>query len=232
MEFASDGHTIEAWLIRPVPFQPGRKYPLLVDVADDPRRMYGVEFEARAQMLAAAGYAVLHVNPRGTPGYGEEFGNLLRTRYPGDDFDDLMRAVDAAAGRGWVDRDRLYIAGGLLAAWAMGHTGRFRGAIARHPVMDWTADVALRADGARRAAEWMGAMPWEDAEQYVKHSPIYFAGKFRTPALLLAREGDAESEELYFALRARRVEVEMVRLPETPRAQVLEMEAMLEWMGR
>ena len=232
MEFGSDGHTIQAWLIRPVPFAAGRKYPLLVDVADDPRRMYGVEFEARAQMLAAAGYAVLHVNPRGTPGYGEEFGNLLRTRYPGDDFDDLMWGVDAAVERGWVDRDRIYIASGLLAAWAMGHTSRFRGAIARHPVTDWTADVALRADGARRAAEWMGSMPWEDAEQYVKHSPIYFAGKFRTPALILAGEGDAESEELYFALRARKVEVEMVRLPERPSSRVLEMKAMAGWMGR
>jgi dipeptidyl aminopeptidase/acylaminoacyl peptidase len=232
MEFGSDGHTIQAWLIRPVPFEAAHKYPLLVDVADDPRRMYGVEFEARAQMLAAAGYAVLHVNPRGTPGYGEEFGALLRTRYPGDDFDDLMRGVDAAVGRGWVDGDRVYIAGGLLAAWAMGHTNRFRGAIARHPVMDWTADVALRADGTRRAAEWMEAMPWEDAEQYVKHSPIYFAGKFRTPALILAGKEDAESEELYFALRARQVEVEMVRLPEKPGARVLEMKAMVGWMGR
>ncbi len=232
MEFASDGHTIQAWLVKPAPFQAGRKYPLLVDVADSPRRMYGVEFDARAQMLASAGYAVLHVNPRGTPGYGEEFGNLLRTRYPGDDFDDLMRGVDAALERGWVDKDRLYIAGGLLAAWAMGHTDRFRGAIARHPVVDWAADVALRPDGARRAAEWMGAMPWEDAEQYVKHSPIYFAGKFRTPALILAGAGDAESEELYFALRARKVPAEMVRLPEGPGARVLEVEAMVGWMGR
>lgn len=232
MDFGSDGHTIQAWLLKPAGFAGGRKYPLLVDLADNPRRMYGVEFDARAQMLAAAGYGVLRVNPRGTPGYGEEFGNLLRTRYPGDDFDDLMRGVDAAMARGWVDRDRIYLAGGLLAAWAMGHTDRFRGVIAREPVVDWTADVALRADGVRRAADWMGAMPWEDVEQYVKHSPIYFAGNFRTPALILARDGDAESEELYFALRTRKVEAEMVRLPEKPSARVVEIRAMLAWMGR
>src|SRR6185503_7745983 len=103
----------------------------IVDVADDPRRMYGVEFSLRDQILAAAGFIVLCANPRGTPGYGEQFGHLLKTRYPGDDFDDLMRGVDFLAAKDYVDPGRIAVAGGLVAAWAIGHTDRFSAATVR-----------------------------------------------------------------------------------------------------
>jgi acylaminoacyl-peptidase len=232
LTWLSGGYTVQSWLVKPPAFDPSRKYPLLVDVADDPRRMYGPEFSPRAQILAAAGFVVLCANPRGTPGYGEDFGNLLRTRYPGDDFDDLMRGVDAAIARGLVDARRIHIAGGLLAAWAIGHTDRFRSAIARHPIVDWTADVALSPGGDRRAADWMGAMPWEDPDQYVKRSPLYAAANFKTPVLILAREHDPESDELYFALRQRRAEATVARIPSGAAAPVLELQATLAWLGR
>jgi len=232
ISYPSSGYTVQAWLVKPPAFDPSRQYPLLVDAADDPRRMYGPEFQARARILAAAGFVVLCANPRGAPGYGEEFGNLLRSRYPGDDFDDLMRGVDAALAKGYVDPQRLHIAGGLLAAWALGHTARFRSVIARRPIVDWTADVALSPDGPRRAAEWMGAMPWEDPDQYVKHSPIYAAGNFKTPTLILAAPHDPESDQLYFALRQRRVDAALVRIPEGAAAPVLELQATLAWLAR
>jgi len=228
LAYRSSGHEIQAWLVKPPAFDPARRYPLMVDVADAPRRMYGVEFQARAQVFAAAGFVVLCANPRGTPGYGEEFGNLLRSRYPGDDFDDLMSGVDAAIAKGFIDPDRLHIAGGLLAAWAIGHTTRFRSAIARRPIADWTTDVALAPSGARRAAELMGAMPWDDPEQYWKHSPIYFAANFQTPTLVLAGERDAEAEELYFALRQRKVDCALVRIGSD---RVLELRAILAWLA-
>ncbi len=220
---------VHAWLIKPPAFDPARKYPLLLDVADDPRRMVGPEFDLRSQVLAAAGFVVLRVNPRGTPGYGEDYGNLLRTRYPGDDFDDLMHAVDAAIAKGSVDPQHLHIAGGLLATWAIGHTTRFRSAIVRHPITDWTLDVATAPDGARRAAEWMGAMPWDDPDQYVKHSPIYAAANFKTPVLILAAPHDPESDELAFALRQRKAETTLLRLPDS---EAQELEAILAWCKR
>jgi acylaminoacyl-peptidase len=231
--YSSDGQTVQAWVVLPPGVDGTRKYPLLVDAADDPRRMYGVEFDLRSRIFAAAGFVVLRANPRGTPGYGEQFGNLLRTRYPGDDFDDLMRGVDAVLAKGYVDPARIHIAGGLLSAWAIGHSTRFRSAVARRPIADWTADVALSPDGARRAAEWMGALPWDDPDQYVKHSPVYFARNFQTPTLILAGEHDAESDELYFALQARKVESVLVRLPERGAAgRVLEMETILGWLRK
>ena len=100
IQYASDGKTIQGWMVKPPAFDAAKKYPLLVDIDDAPRRMCGVDFRLRAQIFAARGFVVLCANPRGTPGYGEEFGNLIRSRFPGDDFDDLMRGVDHLIAKG------------------------------------------------------------------------------------------------------------------------------------
>ncbi len=232
IEFSSDGHTIQAWLVKPPAFDAAKKYPLLLDVQDGPRRMCGVEFRLRAQIIAALGFVVLCANPRGTPGYGEQFGSLLRTRYPGDDFDDLMRGVDFVSGKGFIDPQRLAVSGGLLAAWTIGHTDRFSSAIARRPITNWATNVATAPDGLRHATLWMGAMPWDDPDQYVKHSPIVFAKNFKTPTLILAGDPDPESDELYFALQTQKVESALVRIPSTgrPGEVVLELETVLGWL--
>ena len=244
VRWASDGKTIQGWVLKPPGFAAARKYPLLLDIDDAPRRMCGPEFRRRSQILAARGYVVLCANPRGTPGYGEEFGNLIHSRYPGDDFDDLMRGVDAVIAQGYVDPKRLTVAGGLLAAWAIGHTGRFAAAVARRPIADWVTHIALAPDGLARAAAWMGAMPWENPEQYTRHSPLFYAQSFQTPTLVIAGEPDPESQELYFALQARKVESELVRMrgpgvpsqgvpgQRTPSQVLLELEATIGWLGR
>ncbi len=231
--YPSAGRSIQGWIVKPPGFDPAKKYPLLLDIQDDPRRMYGGELDLRSQVFAAHGWVVLHLNPRGTPGYGEEFGNLLHSRFPGDDYDDLMRGVDFVAAKGYIDTARMAVAGGLLAAWTIGHTNRFHSAVARRPIMDWAVDVATTPDGARRAAEWMGAMPWDDPAQYTQHSPIYVAAGFRTPTLILSGDPDPESGELYFALRQRKVESTLVRIPEgKPSAGALELQTILAWLGR
>lgn len=233
IQYASGGKTIQGWIVKPHVFDAAKKYPLLVDVDDAPRRMCGSEFRLRAQIFAARGFVVLCANPRGTPGYGEEFGNLIRSRFPGDDFDDLMRGVDHVVAKGYIDPGRLAISGGLLAAWAIGHTGRFHSAVVRHAIADWTANVAHAPDGLYRAAAWMGAMPWDDPDQYVKHSPVYFAGSFRTPTLVIAGDRDPGAEELYFALQARKVDSALVQLgPTRPSQVILEWEATLGWLER
>jgi dipeptidyl aminopeptidase/acylaminoacyl peptidase len=232
IHYDSGGHPIQGWIVKPPGFDPSIKYPLLVDIQDNPRAMYGYEFQLRAQILAAAGYVVLLTNPRGTPGYGEEFGSLLRTRYPGDDADDLLRGVDCAAVKAITDTKRLAVSGGLVAAWIIGHTDRFSAAVLRDPIADWLIDVATQPDGLRRAASWMGAMPWDEPDQYVKHSPVYFARNFQTPTLVL---GDTPAaDEMDFALRTRKVDSALVRLPVGggPAVNVMELEAELAWIGR
>jgi dipeptidyl aminopeptidase/acylaminoacyl peptidase len=226
--YPSGNRTIEAWITKPPGFDPAKRYPLLLDIDDAPRRMCGGEFRLRSQVLAAAGLVVLCANSRGTPGYGEAFGNLIRSGFPGDDFDDLMAGVAAMTAKPYIDGSRASVMGGMLAAWAIGHTDRFRSAVAVRPIVDFTLDVATAPDGPYRSAAWMGALPWVDPDQYVKHSPIYFAQNFKTPTLVIAGEHDAAAEELYFALRSRKVECALVRTGNA----VQELEAALAWIKK
>jgi dipeptidyl aminopeptidase/acylaminoacyl peptidase len=234
IQYPSDGKTIQGWIVKPPAFDPAKKYPLLVDIDDDPRRMCGPEFRWPAQLFAARGFVVLCANPRGTPGYGEEFGNLIRSRFPGDDFDDLMRGVDHLLGKGFIDPAKLTIKGGLLAAWAIGHTTRFHAAIAIRPIADWATEVAAAPDGLYRAAAWMGAMPWDDPDQYVKHSPLYFAASFKTPTLVISAGRDPGSDQLLFALQSRQVECRRLRLsdPPHPSEQTSAWDEMARWAGK
>jgi acylaminoacyl-peptidase len=232
IRFPSGGKTIQGWVVKPPDFDPAKKYPLLLDIQDAPRRMAGPEFSLRAQVYAARGWIVLRVNPRGTPGYGEEFGRLLPTRYPGDDADDLLAAVDFVIAKGGIDAQRLAVSGGLLTAWIVGHSDRFAAAVARRPIVDFTLYAATAADGAHQALSWMGAVPWENPEQYQRHSPIYFAQNWKTPTLVLADEADPQAEEFYFLLQQRKVNSARVRIPDAakPAGRILEMETILAWL--
>jgi dipeptidyl aminopeptidase/acylaminoacyl peptidase len=204
IDYPSGANTIQAWMVKPPDFDAAGKYPLLLDIRDHPRAMCGVDFNLRAQIFAARGFVVLCVNPRGTPGYGEVFGNLLPTRNPGDDYDDLMAGVDFVVAKGYVDARRLTVAGGVLAAWTIGHTDRFRSAVVTHLAGDW------------------GAKPWGDAQN------------LKTPALVLADDPDPASEALYAALQSRKVGAALARMGTAakPGEQILELEAILAWLAR
>ena len=231
LRFESAGNAVQGWLVRPANVDRARPLPMIVEVSGEPRAMFGYEFPLEAHILAAAGYEVLRLNPRGSPGYGEVFGNLLPTRLPGDDFDDLMRGVEAAIAKGGVDAKRIGLVGGAVAGWALGHTNRFAAIAARRPIVDWTTAVALDADGWRRAG-WMGGLPWEQPERYQARSPISAAAAFATPTLVIG--GDAQSRELYFALRAREVNSALlVPGPDVdPASQAAQLSAILAWFGR
>ena len=231
IHFESSGNTVQGWLVWPPNANRACPIPLVVEVSGEPRAMFGHEFPLEAHILAASGYAVLRVNPRGSPGYGEVFGDLLPTRLPGDDFDDLMRGVEAAVAKGGIDTRRVALVGGALAAWALGHTKRFGAVVARRPIVDWSSEVALDADGWRRAA-WMGGPPWEQAQRYLARSPLHAAASFTTPTLVIG--SDAQSQELYFALQARKVESALLTpgAEGDPGGEAAQLSAMLAWFGR
>src|SRR2546428_2576774 len=85
-----DGKKIEAWMQKPPDFDPSKKYPLILDIHGGPHAAYGYVFDHEFQWMAAKGYVVLYPNPRGSTSYGQEFGNVIQYRYPGDDYKDLM----------------------------------------------------------------------------------------------------------------------------------------------
>ncbi len=226
-ESSADGRRIQSWLVLPPGFDAGRKYPLILEVHGGPFAAYGPHFAAEMQLYAAAGYVVLYVNPRGSTSYGEAFGNLIHHAYPGQDYDDLMSAVDAAVARGFVDATRLYVTGGsgggVLSAWIVGKTDRFRAAAVQKPVINWTS-FALTADrGDLFHRYWFAAPPWEQPGEYWRRSPLSLVGNVKTPTLVVTGELDyrtpiAESEQFYQALKLRGVDTLLLRVPGAPHA--------------
>jgi len=221
-ESSHDGRTIEGWIVTPPNFDRSQDYPLVLEIHGGPFAAYGPYFSAEAQLYAAAGYVVLYTNPRGSTSYGQEFGNAIHHDYPGNDVDDLMSGVDAVIERGYVDEDRLYVTGGsgggVLTSWIVGHTDRFRAAVAAKPVINWYS-WALTADSYPYGVKyWFPGLPWNHEDHYMERSPLSYVDQVSTPTMLLTGTEDyrtpmSESEQFYQALKLREVEAALVRVP-------------------
>ena len=217
-----DQQDIQGWVVTPPNFDPSKKYPFILEIHGGPFSSYGSVYSAEIQAFAAAGYVVLYSNPRGSTSYGAEFGNLIHHDYPNHDYDDLMSGVDAVIEKGYIDSDNLFVTGGsgggVLTAWIVGKTDRFKAAVVAKPVINW-ASFVLYADGAAFFSKyWFGKKPWEDPESYFKRSPLNYVANVTTPTMLLTGEEDyrtpiAESEQFYTALKLEGVETAMVRIP-------------------
>ena len=218
---SADGWDIQGWLIKPADFNPGQKYPLLLWIHGGPWAMYNVAFNWEWQNFAAAGYAVLYTNPRGSTGYGQDFVNGIQYSYPGKDFDDLMAGVDAAIAKGFIDKDNLFVCGGsgggVLTAWIVGHTNRFRAAVSMRPVINWHSFV-----GTTDFHMWYKQFkkyPWEDPLEYAVRSPLHYVANVTTPTMVMTGEADlrtpmGQSEEYYRALKMLKKDTLLVRMPE------------------
>ncbi len=217
-----DGRDIEAWVARPADFDPTKKYPLILEIHGGPHAAYGPQFSSEIQLYAAAGYMVVWSNPRGSTSYGHEFANLIHHNYPSSDYDDLMDVVDGVVAGGAVDEDRLFVTGGsgggVLTAWIVGKTDRFKAAVVAKPVINWTS-FALTADIAAFVNKyWFPAQPWEAPEHFWERSPLSLVGNVSTPTMLLTGEVDyrtpmGETEQYYQALKLRKIDTVMVRIP-------------------
>lgn len=217
-----DQQDIQGWMVTPPDFDPSKKYPFILEIHGGPFASYGNVYSAEVQAFAAAGYVVLYCNPRGSSGYGKDFGNLIHHDYPNHDYEDLMSGVDAVIAKGFIDTKQLFVTGGsgggVLTSWIIGKTDRFAAAVVAKPVINWYSFV-LYADGANFFSKyWFPNLPWEDPEPYLRRSPLSYVGNIKTPTMLLTGEEDyrtpiAESEQLYAALKLQDVEASMVRIP-------------------
>jgi acylaminoacyl-peptidase len=223
-ESSKDKRKIQGWIIQPPAFDPSRKYPLILEIHGGPFGDYGDRFDLEKQVWAAMGYVVLYTNPRGSTSYGEEFANLIHHAYPGDDFDDLNSGVDAVIAKGYIDTNNLFVTGGsgggVLTAWTIEHTSRFRAAAALYPVINWYSFV-LTSDIPFTAKYWFPGNPWDNTEQYMKRSLTDEVAKVKTPTLVMTGEEDyrtpiSEAEQFYSALKLLNVETVLVRVPEEP----------------
>lgn len=219
---APDGRAIDAWLMLPPSRQPGQKVPMVLEIHGGPHAAYGPWFATDYQLYAAAGYAVLYTNPRGSTSYGEAFAALIDRAYPGDDYGDLMASVDAAIAGGAIDPDNLFVTGGsgggVLTSWIVGNTHRFKAAATQKPVINWTSEALTMDNATFTSRYWFDAPPWVDVTPYWKRSPLSLVGKVKTPTLVVVGSEDyrtpvSESEQYYTALQIAGVPTALVKVP-------------------
>ncbi|BDX08330.1 acyl-peptide hydrolase [Planctobacterium marinum] len=216
-----DERELQAWIVTPPDFDATKKYPLLLEIHGGPHTAYGPEFSTEVQMFAAAGYVVLYGNPRGSTSQGSEFANLIDKNYPSEDYNDLMDMVDGVIAKGYVDENNLFVTGGsgggVLTAWIIGNTDRFKASVVAKPVINWSSMIGTSDIYTFMARYWFTDLPWNDYEQYWNRSPLSLVGNVKTPTMVLTGELDvrtpmAESEQYYGALRLQGVESSLVRI--------------------
>ena len=221
-ESSHDGRPVQSWILHPPNFDPNREYPLLLEIHGGPVSNYGDRFAAEFQLYAAAGFVVVYSNPRGSTSYGEEFGDLLYHNYPGNDYDDLISAVDAVIEEGYIDEQQLYVtggsAGGIMTAWIVGHTDRFRAAVATKPVVNWISKTLVADNYNGYMYRRYPGTPWENQEVYWDFSPLSVVGNIETPTMVMVGTADlrtplSEAKQLYHALKLRRIDTALVKIP-------------------
>ena len=253
---SADGSEVEAWLMRPLGFDPSRRYPVLLNIHGGPFSQYGSGFFDEFQVYAGAGYVVVYSNPRGSSGYSEEWGRAIRGPVedgPGwgtVDYEDVLAVVDEAVQRfSFCDPERLGVLGGsyggYLTSWIVGHTDRFRAACSERSVNNFVLEGGS-SDISHATKSFVGAHWFEAPEVYLQLSPSTYATSITTPLLILHSEEDlrcpiGNAEDLFTILRLLRREVEFVRFPAesheltragSPVHRQIRFEVILDWFAR
>lgn len=222
---ARDGWSLEGWIMKPVGYKEGEKYPLILEIHGGPHMMYSHGFMHEFQVLASKGYGVLYINPRGSHGYGQEFVDAVRGDYGGGDYHDLMDAVEYAVENfDWIDADRVGVTGGsyggFMTNWMVGHTNRFKAAVTQRSISNWISFYGV-SDIGYFFTEWeMKTDLLGDPDTLWKHSPLRYVKNVETPLLILHSEKDyrcpiEQGEQLYVALKHQGKTSKLVRFPES-----------------
>jgi dipeptidyl aminopeptidase/acylaminoacyl peptidase len=217
-----DGTEVEGWVIKPVGFDPARKYPMVLKIHGGPHSAYGDSWFRTFHILSASGFFVFYPNPRGSSGYGHEFQYATRGKWGIVDREDYLGGVDAAIAKyPQIDRARLGVSGGsyggFMTNWLTATTNRFQAAVTSRSIVNWESWYG--ASDAQRLTEFeFFGPPWEERELYRQLSPISYVENVTAPTLIIHSENDyrtpiADGEQWFIALKKRGVPVEMVRYP-------------------
>ena len=244
-----DGEEIQGWYMTPPDFDPTKKYPLLLEIHGGPHLAYGPHWSAEMQRYAKEGYVVFYDNHRGSSSYGERFAMLLHNKYSSpEDFADHNSGVDAMLKLGFIDENNLFIgggsAGGIASAYAIGLTNRFKAAAVVKPIINWLSKVMTGDSYTYQTFHQFPGVPWEHVEHYWQRSPLSLVGNVTTPTILITGEEDrrtpiSESEQFYQALKLRRIDTALVRIPGSPHGisnrpsrMIEKVEYMLAWFEK
>ena len=190
----ADGWDIDGFLVKPVGFQAGRKYPMILSIHGGPAGQYGVDWFHEFQVYAAKGWAVFFTNPRGSTGYGRKFQRGIMDEWGRKDYVDVMNGVAAVLARNpWIDSTRLGVTGGsyggFLTNWIVGHTNQFKAAVTLRSISNFISDEGTR-DGAYGHKEDFGGDVFQRFDYYWERSPLKFVQNVSTPILILHSDND------------------------------------------
>jgi dipeptidyl aminopeptidase/acylaminoacyl peptidase len=215
------GTEIEAWLMKPYGYEPGKKYPLVLYIHGGPHGAYGEGWFDEFQNIAGAGMWVLYTNPRGSSGYGGAFTYATRGRWFDEDYEDLMKAVDIAAKRPDVDSTLMGVTGGsyggVMTAWVTVKTNRFKAAQADRMISNWWSWYGTSDAQGLTEFEFYGK-PWDNPALYDSLSPIRYIRRVTTPTLIVQSEEDhrtpmTDAEQWFVGLKKNGIPAELVRYP-------------------
>ena len=242
-----DGTNIQGWMMKPLGWREGQRYPLILSIHGGPHGMYGWGFNATFQAYAARGYGVLYLNPRGSAGYGQKFSDGTFREWGGGDFRDLMTGVDETLRRfAWIDASRIGVTGGsyggFMTNWIITQTPRFRAAVSVASVSNLISFYATSLYQDLIHAEF-GGFPWDDYDLLWRWSPVRYVARAQTPTLFLHGELDndvhiTQAEEMYMGLKRRGIETVLVRYPREghgfrdPRHRLDALTRTIEWFDR
>ena len=247
---SSDGRMVEGVLVKPVGYERGKRYPLIVQIHGGPASAVVMNFNAGygyySHVYAGAGYACLLPNYRGSTGYGERHKMEISGDYFRQGYDDIMTGVDHLIAGGLVDGDRMGVmgwsAGGHWSNWILTHTTRFKAISSGAGAMNWISMYA-QSDIQRNREFYYRGTPYDNFEHYWDVSPLKYIKNARTPTLIHVVEGDPrvprpQSEELHMALKKLGVPTELFVYPGTthgitePRNQLVKMVAEFNWFEK
>lgn len=217
-------YNVEAFLVEPPNIEPGSKHPLIVNIHGGPHGQNGPAFSFRDQVFAARGWAVLHVNYRGSTGYGQAFADAVFGDQDGDEGNDVLYGVSAAIRRyPWIDPTRMGIEGvsygGQLTYWLITQTREFKAAIPTAGITNLISYNYLTYYNQYEQMEF-GALPHQDDLMDImwKRSALRYVAQVATPTLIMHGANDPDvpipdAEQFYIALKDVGVETEFVMYP-------------------
>ena len=218
----AEGWNVDGFLVKPLGWKPGTKYPMILSIHGGPAGQYGVDWYNEFQVDAAKGYAVFFSNPRGSTGYGQKFERGIANQWGGNDYIDVMSGVRAVLGANpWLDTARLGVTGGsyggYLTNWIVGHTSLFKAAVTLRSVVNFISDEGTR-DGAYGHTRDFGGDLFEKFDLFWDRSPLKYAKDVTTPILILHSDNDfrvplEQGEQWFRALRHFGKNAEIVMFP-------------------
>ena len=222
----SKGQEVDYWVMKPVGYEAGKKYPLVLEIHGGPSAMWGTGEASmwhEFQYYASKGMGIVYANPRGSGGYGSEFLAANVKDWGAGPTSDVLKALDLTIAEGWADTTQLAVTGGsyagYLVTWIVGHTNRFKVACSQRGVYELSTFMG-EGNAWRLVPNYFGGYPWEKATKAIldRESPYTYVQNIKTPLLIFHGENDLrtgviQSEMLYKSLKVLGREVEYVRHP-------------------